>query len=283
MSMSTTMVNEQPISSVLEQEKQTVKEVYNVIAEEYDLRFSAETPSDKRFNEMEMNFILSKLKPEDEVLDLGCGTGRFTVPMAERVQRVTGLDLCPAMIEKAREKTSQRGLRVEFKEGDMTNLQFADKSFDVVTSMVALMHIPLDQRQAVFSEAARVLKPGGRMIINVKNTAFEGICPVDRFVSVDVTDVENKQLVFTQNRTGKDLTTNWYSFSPEEISRLFSTAGLSVVHMRANIPIFAWLANEVVQPANIFAILAGLENLLADLPPFNHLGYYTLAEAVKPL
>lgn len=283
MSMPTTMVNEKPIPSVLEQEKQTVKQVYDVIAEEYDLRFSAETPSDKRFNEMEMNFILSKLKPEDEILDLGCGTGRFTVPMAERVQRVIGLDLCPAMMEKAREKTLQRGLRVEFKEGDMTNLQFADKSFDVVTSMVALMHIPLDQRQAVFSEAARVLKPGGRMIINVKNAAFEGICPVDRFVSVDVTDIENKQLVFTQNRTGKDLTTNWYSFSPEELNRLFSTAGLSLVHMRANIPIFAWLANEVVQPANIFTMLAGLENLLADLPPFNHLGYYTLAEAVKPL
>ena len=283
MSMSTTMVNEQPISSVLEQEKQTVKEVYNVIAEEYDLRFSAETPSDKRFNEMEMNFILGKLKPEDEVLDLGCGTGRFTVPMAERVRQVTGLDLCPAMMEKAREKTLQRGLRVEFKEGDMTNLQFADKSFDVVTSMVALMHIPLDQRQAVFSEAARVLKPGGRMIINVKNATFEGICPVDRFVSVDVTDIENKQLVFTQNRTGNDLTTNWYSFSPEDINRLFSTAGLTLVHMRANIPIFAWLANEVVQPANIFAILGSLENLLADLPPFNQLGYYTLAEAVKPL
>jgi len=259
------------------------KQVYNVIAEEYDVRFSAETPSDKRFNEMEMNFILGKLKPEDEVLDLGCGTGRFTVPMAERANRVTGLDLCPAMIEKAREKTLQRGLRVEFREGDMTSLQFADKSFDVVTSMVALMHIPLDQRQAVFSEAARVLKPGGRMIINVKNTTFESICAVDRFVGVDVTDVENKQLVFTQNRTGNDLTTNWYSFSPEEINRLFTTAGLSLVHMRANIPIFAWLANEVVQATNIYATLAGLENLLADLPPFNQLGYYTLAEAVKPL
>lgn len=53
--------------------------------------------------------------------------------------------------------------------------------------------------------------------------------------------------------------------------------------MRANIPIFAWLANEVVQATNIYATLAGLENLLADLPPFNQLGYYTLAEAVKPL
>ena len=105
MSMSTSMVNETlPIPSVLEHEKQTVKQVYNVIAEEYDVRFSAETPSDKRFNEMEMNFILGKLKPEDEVLDLGCGTGRFTVPMAERANRVTGLDLCPAMIEKARDK-----------------------------------------------------------------------------------------------------------------------------------------------------------------------------------
>lgn len=280
--MSMSMVNENPIPPILEQEKQTVKQVYNVIADEYDLRFSAETPNDKRFNEMEMTFILGKLKPGDEVLDMGCGTGRFTVPMAEKVRKVTGLDLCPAMIEKAREKTMQRGLDVEFREGDMTSLPFADNSFDVVTSMVALMHIPLNQRQNAFSEAARVLKPGGKMIINVKNTAFEKLCPVDRFVGVDVTDVENKQLVFTQNRTGNDLTTNWYSFSPEDLNRLFSTAGLSLVHMRANIPIFAWLANEVLQPENIYAAFAGIENLLADVPPFNHLGYYTLAEAVKP-
>jgi ubiquinone/menaquinone biosynthesis C-methylase UbiE len=276
------MVNENPTPPILEQEKQTVKQVYNVIADEYDLRFSAETPNDKRFNEMEMTFILGKLKAGDEVLDMGCGTGRFTVPMAEKVRKVTGLDLCPAMIEKAREKTMQRGLDVEFREGDMTSLPFADNSFDVVTSMVALMHIPLEQRQNAFSEAARVLKPGGKMIINVKNTAFEKLCPVDRFVGVDVTDVENKQLVFTQNRTGNDLTTNWYSFSPEDLNRLFSTAGLSLVHMRANIPIFAWLANEVLQPENIYAAFAGIENLLADVPPFNHLGYYTLAEAVKP-
>lgn len=276
-------VNEVSNPAAVDQEKQTVKQVYNVIAEEYDLRFSANTPSDKRFNDMEMSFILGKLKPQDEVLDMGCGTGRFTVPMAEKVRKVTGLDLCPAMIEKAREKAQERGVEVEFKEGDMTNLPYEDGTFDVVTSMVALMHIPLELRQTAFAEAARVLRPGGRMIINVKNTAFESLCPTDRFVGVDVTDVENKQLVFTENRTGEDLVTNWYSFSPEEIVRLFSTAGLSMVHMRANIPLFAWFANEVLQHAHIYATLSGLENILADMPPFNRLGYYTLAEAVKPL
>lgn len=269
--------------AAVEQEKQTVKQVYDVIAEEYDFRFSASTPSDRRFNEMEMHFILGKLKPQDEVLDMGCGTGRFTVPMAEKVRKVAGLDLCPSMIEKAREKAAGRGVHIDFNEGDMTSLPYKDASFDVVTSMVALMHIPLEQRQAAFSEAARVLRPGGRMIINVKNTAFESLCPTDRFVGVDVTDVEHKQLVFTENRTGEDLITNWYSFSPEEITKLFSTAGLSLVHMRANIPLFAWLANEVLQQANIYATLSGLENILADMPPFNRLGYYTLAEAVKPL
>jgi ubiquinone/menaquinone biosynthesis C-methylase UbiE len=55
--------------------------------------------------------------------------------------------------------------------------------------MVALMHIPLDQRQAVFSEAARVLKPGDRMIINVKNTTFENMvskldCWSGRIISI---------------------------------------------------------------------------------------------------
>jgi hypothetical protein len=82
------------------------------------------------------------------------------------------------------------------------------------------------------------LRPGGRRIINVQNTAFESLCPADRFFGVDVTDVENKQLVFTENRTGDVLVTKRYrySFSPEEIIRLFSTAVLSLAHIRAPPP-----------------------------------------------
>jgi ubiquinone/menaquinone biosynthesis C-methylase UbiE len=264
-------------------QKEDVRKVYMEIAEEYDERLPGTTPNDKRFSETEMAFLLDKITPDDEVLDMGCGTGRFTIPIAGRAKRTTGLDICPNMIAQARGKADPLSLDINFKEADMANMPFEDNSFDVVTSMVALMHISLEERQKVFCEASRVLRPGGRMIISVKNSVFERVCPVDRFVSIDVTDIENKQLIFTQTKSGKELSASWYSFSPQDLASLFSRASLNLVHLRGNTPFSAWLSDNILNDPGVYGAISGIENILGDLPPFNHLGYYLLAEAVKPL
>jgi ubiquinone/menaquinone biosynthesis C-methylase UbiE len=263
--------------------KHRVRGVYERIAGEYDHRIPGRTPADRRFTETEMNFLLERVHPGETVLDMGCGTGRFTVPMAENGAEVTGYDISPAMLEQLRCTARDRGQVVHAREGDMAHLPFDDDTFDVVTSMLALMHIPVEDRQQVFLEVARVLKPGGRLVLGVKNELFERMSRVDRFASVDITDVENKRLIFTETEDGQVLSAPWHSFSPDDLERLTALSGLRIVSLRGNSTIAAWIADAILSDRATYSSICALEELVGDLSPFNRLGYHLLAEAVKPL
>jgi len=267
---------------VPDREKDTVRAVYDQIAGEYDARIPGSGPADEIFTDTEMEFLLGKVTAGERVLDMGCGTGRFTVPLAQRGAQVTGLDLSEAMLAVASSKLDERGLRADMRQGDMACLPFSDGSFDTVTSMLALMHIPLKDRPAVFCEVSRVLKPGGRMLLCVKNSVFERLFKGDRFASVDVTDVEDKKLIFTELSDGGEYDAPWYSFAPDDLVALFARAGMTVSHLRGNSPISVWLATEVLADSGLRSMVQVLERALSDVPPFSHLGYHLLVEAVKP-
>lgn len=264
------------------QEKETIQSVYNKIAREYDERIPGSGPADEIFTATELDFLLSKVVSGEKVLDMGCGTGRFTVPLAEAGADVTGFDLSSGMLEVAAAKLADRGLNATTQQGDMADLPFPDNTFDTVTSMLALMHIPLADRPKVFREVSRVLKPGGRMLLCVKNAVFERLFKGDRFASVDVTNVADKQLLFTETRSGVDYTAAWYSFAPHDLSALFATVGMTVTHMKGNSTLSVWLANEVLADPGVRNLVTTMESALSDVPPFNHLGYHLLVEAVKP-
>jgi ubiquinone/menaquinone biosynthesis C-methylase UbiE len=98
------------------------------------------------------------------VLEVGCGPGRLSILLARKhVLDVTGLDLDPAMIERARENAdgSRNGdqRRPSFLVGDVASLAFPDRSFDLVVSTLS-MHHWADPTAAV-AEIGRVLRPGG--------------------------------------------------------------------------------------------------------------------------
>jgi SAM-dependent methyltransferase len=262
-------------------ERAQVRKVYETIADEYDERIPGNGVVDEIFTDSEADFLLGKVRSCDDVLDLGCGTGRFTLPLAERARSVSGLDMSPMMLATARKKLADRGLEADLHEGDMADLPFDDASFDVVVSMLALMHIPRQDRQQVFSEAARVLRPGGRLLIGVKNSLFERMFRGDRFAAIDITDVESEELIFTRTRSGKDMVAPWHSFSPDELASLSAVAGLTLVHLRGNSSISAWLADAVLADIGVRSAVQRIETVLADIPPFSHLGYHLLAEAVK--
>lgn len=98
----------------------------------------------------------------DEVLDVGCGTGNVALTARRRGARVTGLDLTPKMLEGARENAAVGGVTdVEWREGDVADLPFADDRFDVVLSNVG--HVFAPDAEAAGHELARVAKPGGRV------------------------------------------------------------------------------------------------------------------------
>ena len=112
-------------------------------------------------------FSLGRLAPGERVLDLGSGAGADSLVAAQMVGadgRVTGIDMTPEMLAKARAAAAELGAtHVEFVEAEAERLPFADKSFDAVISNGVIDLIP--DKDAVFAELYRVLAPGGRLQI----------------------------------------------------------------------------------------------------------------------
>ena len=112
-------------------------------------------------------FELGRLQPGEVVLDVGSGAGTDSLVAAQMVGaegRVVGIDMTPEMLAKARSAAEQLGAtNVEFMEAEAESLPFPDETFDVVISNGVIDLIP--DKDAVFAELMRVLKPGGRIQI----------------------------------------------------------------------------------------------------------------------
>ena len=112
-------------------------------------------------------FSLGRLAPGERVLDLGSGAGTDSLVAAQMVGpagSVTGIDMTPEMLAKARATAAELGAdHVQFVEGEVERLPFADESFDVVISNGVIDLVP--DKDAVFGELFRVLSPGGRLQI----------------------------------------------------------------------------------------------------------------------
>lgn len=97
----------------------------------------------------------------DRVLDVACGTGVVAVTAARRGAQVKGLDLSPVLLERARWNAQTAGVEIEFTEGDVEKLPYADASFDTVVSQFGHMFAP--RPEVAVAEMLRVLKKGGRI------------------------------------------------------------------------------------------------------------------------
>ena len=110
---------------------------------------------------------LGRLAPSEHVLDVGSGSGTDSLIAAQMVGpegRVVGVDMTTKMLEKARAAADELGVsNVEFVEGEAERLPFEAESFDVVISNGVIDLIP--DKDAVYAEIFRVLKPGGRIQI----------------------------------------------------------------------------------------------------------------------
>jgi arsenite methyltransferase len=113
------------------------------------------------------HFVLGRIEEGATVLDLGCGAGTDLLIAAQMVGprgRAIGIDMTASMLERARKCAEEMGLRnVELHEGLIESLPLEDESVDVVISNGVIDLVP--DKEAVFAEIDRVLRPGGRLQI----------------------------------------------------------------------------------------------------------------------
>lgn len=112
-------------------------------------------------DELELSLVEPYVRPDAEVLEVGCGTGLLLGRVAPRVKRAVGVDISAGMLSKALE----RGLSAV--QADAAALPFADASFDLVYSFKVLAHV--EQIERALCEAARVTRPGGHLVLEFYN------------------------------------------------------------------------------------------------------------------
>jgi ubiquinone/menaquinone biosynthesis C-methylase UbiE len=102
--------------------------------------------------------------PNDTVLDVACGGGIIGCAFAPHVRHVTGIDMTPAMLDRARRLSADRQLaNVTWQQGDVTSLPFADGSFSILVTRYSFHHLLEPLR--VLREMLRVCRPGGRLVV----------------------------------------------------------------------------------------------------------------------
>ena len=133
--------------------------------------------------------------------DLGCGTGQVSASIAPFVSRVIAVDASPAMLQAAKKRLQHAG-NIDLRRGELEALPIDDAMLDAATLMLVLHHVPEPER--ALAEVARVLKPGGRLVI-------VDMLPHDR-------DAYKQQMGHV-----------WLGFSEDHVRRIVSESGFDEV------------------------------------------------------
>lgn len=214
---------------------------------------------------------LAQPQPNWRALDVATGAGHTAIALAPHVAEVIASDLTPQMLAQAEHLARERGLtNLHTRQADAESLPFEDASFDLVTSRIAPHHfanIPKFLR-----ECARVLKPGGLLII------VDNIAPADAGAEVDA---------FEQMRDPSHV----HCLSPEEWMQGMTDAGLTVLHseeMAKIRPFNVWSGHQKTPSVLMFKLSNYLQKLSAPAkaflkPMFNPDGsaaLFTLTEGI---
>lgn len=116
-----------------------------------------------------LQFLKSNLKKDQKILDLACGYGRLTIPLAKAGYNISGIDLAPNFIKDAKTQAKQKKLQIDFKVGNMLKLPYEKESFDAIICMWSSFNHLLTQKDQIKSlnEMLRILKKDGLAIIDM--------------------------------------------------------------------------------------------------------------------
>jgi SAM-dependent methyltransferase len=162
-------------------------------------------------DEAVLTMIVEAARPaaDDAVLDVACGPGLVVCAFAPYARKAVGIDMTPAMLDRARELAAERGVRnVAWDEGDAYSLPYADGSFTMVVTRYSFHH--LLEPEIALREMVRVCAPGGRIVV------------VDAYACEDPV----KAAAFNRLERLRD-PSHARSLSVTEIKGLFTRVGLS--------------------------------------------------------
>ena len=150
-------------------DKAAVRRGYDDVADVYD---AERDPSDEERDAL--TGFLDELSPESRVLDAGCGGGEPVLQeLTRQSQEAIGLDFSSRQLEKA--LSNAPGARLL--RGDMSRLPLAADTVDAVLAYHSLIHLPAAEHQTVLDEFARVLRPGGQLLVSEGPEAWQGTNP----------------------------------------------------------------------------------------------------------
>lgn len=191
-----------------------VRRHYDAVADTYDHHYDHHRG--RNYHTRLSNQLIAALPENGTILDIGCGTGLFVEKYIARGGTAVGLDISARMVERARERCTGS----EFIVGEAATIPFRDGSFDAVSSMLVFSYIR--DPEAMLSEAYRVLKPGGAIVICTlgKKLLTRGIPALYRIGE----KIKVKHVVM------KDFGEHYYN--EEEMDTLFSQAGFSNITVK---------------------------------------------------
>lgn len=198
--------------------EQTVED-YDRIAEHFSITRRKPWP--------EFTIIERYVKPEQHILDVGCGNGRLTETINKIKAQYTGIDSSATLIRIAQQQYSQH----RFVKGSMLALPFPDNHFDVVVAIASLQHIPSQNfRQTALQEMARVCKPNGILFMTNWNLDQH---QYQRYRTAHDKGFDPEDfLIPWKNDRGEILAQRYYhGFTPAELEQLCIHAGF---HITAN-------------------------------------------------
>ena len=180
----------------------TIQTSYDCVAGEYARRIFSELDNKPLDRELLSRFA-NEVKGKGEICDMGCGPGHVARYLRDQGADVFGLDLSPGMLDEARRLNSD----ISFRRGNMLALDLADASLAGIAAFYAIVHLPHEALPQAFREMARVLKPGGLLLL-----AFH----------------IGDETLHRDEWLGRPVTLDFRFFSPQAIERDLEVAGLTV-------------------------------------------------------
>lgn len=181
---------------------QAIRDSYDRIADEYALRIYAELQSKPLDCEL-LDRFARETAGRGDVCDMGCGPGQVARYLRDKGANIFGLDLSPGMLDQARRLNPD----IDFWQGNMLALGLGDATLAGIAAFYAIVNIPAESLPQAFREMARVLQPGGLLLL-----AFH----------------LGEQVLDVKELWGQPISMNFFLFQPASIGQMLQAAGLAI-------------------------------------------------------